>query len=287
MKRCPLVLMALISGFLSMAQDNSALLWEVSGNGLQKKSYVFGTIHMIPKKDYFFTDLMKEKFRSCEMLVTEIDMNIPILKQLEIAKMMYLPNGSTLADYMTAEEYVRFRSYLVDSVGIRKSRFEKYVRLKPFFIGSLVSKELSGKIKAYEKELYKMAKNAGMFTAGLETIEYQMSLVDEVDLADQVKSMQEETGKFRESQRMLQEMTRAYCDQDLDKLYALLKVEEQGNIEFSEKFINKRNRNWIKEMAKKMQTYSCFFAVGAAHLPGEQGVLNLLRIAGYEVKAVK
>jgi uncharacterized protein len=115
------------------SMDNNSLLWEISGNGLEKPSYLFGTIHMIPKKDYFFTEAMKNKFDSSSALVLEMKLNIPLKEQVKVAGKTFLPGNKTLQDYMSESDYQRFITFLSDSLDVNKRKIKKYVRLKPFF----------------------------------------------------------------------------------------------------------------------------------------------------------
>lgn len=270
-----------------IAQQQNSLLWEISGNGLSHKSYIFGTIHMIKKQDFFITDIMERKLKECQSFVTEIDINIPIMQQLELAKQMYLPEGKTLRDYVTEEEYSDFSKYIIDSLHIKKSRLEKYIRLKPFYISSILAKQLAGKVKAYEQELYKIAKKNGIASDGLETIDFQLSLVDATPIEEQAKTLVNEIKNYKETEQLFNDMIAAYKQQDLSKLYDFVVKSADSNSEFNENFIFKRNQNWISHIEEKIKSKSCFIAVGAAHLPGENGVLKLLELRGYTITAVK
>ncbi|MCF6185038.1 MAG: TraB/GumN family protein, partial [Bacteroidales bacterium] len=134
MKKLILIFFALFQTAFIFSQQNdstaNSLLWEISGNGIEKPSYIFGTIHMIPKDDYFFTNLMKEKFAACEKLVLEIDINMALAEKIKEAKQMFLPEGKLLYDYMTEKDSVEFHSYLIDSLKISKSTYKKVIRIK-------------------------------------------------------------------------------------------------------------------------------------------------------------
>ncbi|HOY31675.1 MAG TPA: TraB/GumN family protein [Bacteroidales bacterium] len=286
LKKLLLLTSILSFGCFCFAQRNS-LLWQVSGNGLSQNSYIFGTIHMIKKQDFFISDVVKEKLSGCQSFITEIDMNIPITQQLEIAKKMYLPEGKTLKDYLTEDEFQRFRSIMIDTLQIKKQKFEKYIRLKPFFLSAVVSKHIAGKVKAYERELYKIAKNKGIPSDGLESFDLQFSLVDAQPLDEQAKSLVTELNDYKKAKQQLDDMIAAYKQQDLDKLYEYVVKEAGYDSEFSENFIFKRNQAWILLIEEKIKNRSCFIAVGSAHLPGSNGVLNLLEQKGYTITAIK
>lgn len=269
----------------SPTNNDKSLLWEISGNGLEKPSYIFGTMHLVPKDDYFFTDKMKEKFETCKKLILEIDINIPLKKQIEIAKQVLLPKGKLLSDYMTADEFDKFQSYILDTLKIKKSTFKKINKIKPLLGSSLIINELAGKTKAYEKELNKLAKKNDMQVGGLETMEFQMSLINNISVEDQIKMMTEDdmSGNPMDAYN---EMLNVYKEQDLDKLKKLMDADDSmASIE--DDFLNNRNKDWIPKIEKLANEKPVFIAVGAGHLAGDDGVIHLLREQGYTVTAIK
>jgi uncharacterized protein len=269
------------------AQVDKSLFWEISGNGLKQSSYLFGTIHIIKKKDFFLSDVIKDIVKKSQVFITEVDMNIPLLKQLELVKTMGLPENKTLQDYISPEDFTIFSNIVIDSMGLSRSKFEKYIRIKPFLTSSLLVKQEIGKIKAYESELYKIAKNRGIPSDGLETIDFQMSLVDATPIKEQAQALVNEVKNFRQSLADYDEMVETYKKQDLDRLYTMVVSDSTADSEFNETFIYKRNFSWIPVIEKRIQEYSCFIAVGGAHLPGLNGLLALLRKQGYTISPIK
>jgi len=269
----------------SINNNEKSLLWEISGNGLEKPSYIFGTMHLVPKDDYFFTDKMKEKFETCEKLILEIDINIPLKKQIEIVKQVLLPKGKLLSDYMTAEEFDKFQSYILDTLKIKKTTFKKINKIKPLLGSSLIINELAGKTKAYEQELNKLAKKNKMSVEGLETMEFQMGLINKISIEEQIKMMAEDdmTGNPMDAYNVMLE---AYKKQDLFTLKTLMDADDSMT-GIEDDFLNNRNKDWIPKIEKLAKKSSVFIAVGAGHLPGDDGVLYLLKEKGYSVKAVK
>jgi uncharacterized protein len=268
------------------AQQEKSLLWEISGNGLKQSSYIFGTIHIIKKKDFFLTDVIKNKVKQSQVFITEVDMNIPLMQQLQLAQKMYLPDNMTLQDYVSPDDFRIFSTIVKDTMGLSQSKFDKYIRIKPFFTSSLLIKYTIGKIKAYERELYKIAKNAGIPSDGLETIEFQLSLVDETPLNEQAEGLINEVKNFRQSLANYNEMVDIYKKQDLNLLYSMVVNDSTADSEFNEEFIFKRNLKWIPIIEERISEYSCFIAVGGAHLPGDNGVLSLLQKRGYTITPI-
>ncbi len=283
MKALFIVALTLISSW-AFTQEKSSLLWEVSKDGIEQPSYLFGTIHMIAKKDFFFTDVMRDKFNSCDKLVLEIDMSTLSLKQqIEIGKKAILNNGQTLQSLMGDSAYHAFFSYVIDSLNIKEKKTRKYNRLKPFYITGLLLKDYVGKIRSYETQLTKYSKKQKMELGALETIAFQMSLVDELSLKDQAELFLD-----AKSVKEFDDLVQMYIHQDLNAMYESSNESydsEQYNF-FVESFINKRNNNWIPLIEDLVKTQATFIAVGALHLPGEKGVIALLRSQGYTVTPV-
>ena len=99
----------------SIHVENS-LLWKISGNGLSEDSYLFGTIHIIPEQDFFFTKSMKSAFELSQKLVMEVDLDIALSAQLSLMQKMMLPEGKSISSYMTSQEYNKMQVYLKDSL---------------------------------------------------------------------------------------------------------------------------------------------------------------------------
>ncbi len=265
-------------------ENQNSLIWEISGNELENPSYLFGTIHIIPKKDYFFTDLMKEKFISCEALVMEVDLNMSFKEKIDIAKEIFLPSGKTLKDYMSEDDFNIFSAYILDTLELKKSKLEKrYIRIKPFFTYGLILKDKLGKVKVYENKLNKLASKNKMKTIGLETIDEQISIVNKISIEDQVEMFlgTRDYDIIDEYNRLL----KAYKQQDISSLYELSKETDEF-ADFEQDFLITRNKNWVPEIEKFINHQSTFIAVGALHLGGPEGVINLLREKGYTVRAL-
>lgn len=261
------------------AQTENSLLWEITGNGLTKPSYLFGTIHIIPKKDFFITEKMLDALNNSEIFVTEIDMNIPVKEQFNIAKQMYLPDKKTYKDYLSEEKYVKVSSYLIDSLDIRKRKLKSIFRIKPFFASGLILKEYYKRVKAYEVELKKLARRNNMEFGALETIEEQLALVNDMSLDEQFENLEVDIASLS----TYDQMVNCYTSQDLECMQELLFADESGDV-FMQMFLTDRNKKWIQKIEEYISHKSTFFAFGAGHLIGDEGVVNLLRQEGYTLK---
>lgn len=265
------------------------LLWEITGKKLKKPSYLFGTIHLIPAEDFFMPDAVKVKMNECKKLTTEVDLS----KQMEIlvASMSHAPmkNGVKLADLLNEEHYSKVKSYFENEVKeIKMIGFGMFETWKPMLLTSLLyEKMINGPTKSYEMELLAIGQRQKMKFSGLETLEYQMSVFDAIPYKEQAESLYEmiisiENG---EEDNEFTKIVEAYKTQDVDKMYEF-SVEEEDMENFEDALLTTRNKNWIPIIIEQAQEEPTFFAVGAAHLGGPNGVIRLLKNQGLQLKPI-
>ncbi len=266
----------------NLAQETNSLLWKISGNDLAKPSYLFGTIHLLPEDQYFFTDKMHEALNATEVLALEASLDIPISEQIKMAGDMIMPDGKSWKDYMTEEEYAAVKSAFVDSLGMKEKKVEKYSKIRPVYVSGVVLSELLGKVKMYEQELSSMAKKSKKEIIGLETIQEQMEIVSAMSIEDQIEDLKSSTASML---RDYNEMLIAYTSQNLSELEKV-GTESEGFDKIEAKLLTERNDKWIIAMKGLLAKQSTFFAVGAMHLVGESGLIAQLKAAGYTVEAV-
>lgn len=269
--------------FLASGQGN-ALLWKITGNGITKPSYLYGTMHLMPEAKFFITPVMQNALKDCEALVLETEADIPMAKQLELAQKMLIPEGKSIADLMSADDYARLKKVMVDTLGIKEAKFTKqYGRIKPVFVSGLLLNDLLGKVKMYEQELTALAKKAKMKIGGLETIDEQMAVIETYPLNDQVADLARSNGSMMADYNKLVD---AYTAQDLAAMKQLSDADPaMGAIE--QKFLLERNRKWIPKVSQLVKESPSFIAVGALHLVGDEGLVLALRNAGFTVEPVE
>lgn len=268
-----------------ISQTNSlqnSLFWEISGNGLKESSYLFGTIHMLPKADYRMPITLKERLENSSALILEADIKVPLKQQIELVRKTLLPNNTSLKDFMSEEEYSNFLSYLIDSLDINKKKVNnRYIHIKPFFIHGLILKEVLGKIKVYENELSKLAKKNDIKLLGLETLEDQMKIIDSIPIKEQIKSLDINHNIIQEYYSLLN----LYKKQDLHAINEEMKKEEDF-ADFENYFLISRNQKWLPKLEALLKEDNAFIAVGAAHLIGNNGLINLLSLKGYTLTPI-
>jgi len=264
---------------LGFAQNENSLLWEISGNGLEKPSYVFGTIHMICEEDYFFTEQFGKALSNSEVLITEIDFtNMQEMMEMQQA----IQSDISLKERLTNEQYKKLTSLLNEKLGLDIMMFDK---VSESGIASMVTMKSfpCENFKMYEMELLQKAMAENKTFSGLESVKDQMKIMEDHLNIDASIKMLEELGTDVDSNK---EMVALYKEQNIDELLGLLKESSYMNPKAYDEFVVNRNNNWVKKMPELMKNKSIFFAVGAAHLGSKDGVLDLLRAAGFKVEAI-
>jgi len=264
------------------AGDRS-LLWKISGKGLQRPSYLFGTLHIICPGDYVWTPAMDEALKKSEKVAFEMDMDDPSLQQ-EMAAGMMLKGGKTLRDFYTEEEYKKLTSLMAQQ-GMPVPMMQQFT---PFaLISFLYLKAVSCPIPdSYEGHLTKDAQAQHKEILGLETVAEQMKVIEDMNpdtVARSVLQMVEHIDSFK---NVYDTMLSLYKKQDLPALYGLI-IQSPDYKDDLDALLFSRNRKWVPLIEDMVHTQATFIAVGAGHLWGDKGVIALLREQGYQVEPVR
>jgi uncharacterized protein YbaP (TraB family) len=271
--------------FLLLTSFSQAqLLYQISGNGLSAVSYLYGTIHMLPKDQFELSNSLKRAFDASATLAMEVDLNMSGAEKIALAQKVLLPEGKTLKDFMAEQDYLQLKMYCMDSLDWSESKFDRNSKLKPMFFSSMLIQESMRNMASYEMEFNKMAKKKRKNVMGLETIDFQLGLFDQLPMETQVEMLNKD---YNSDLQTFDTLLACYLQEDLDKLNVLMNAETAAYPEFNELLLVNRNKSWINPMGIQMRKESTFFAVGAGHLGGAQGVIALLREAGYTVTAIK
>jgi uncharacterized protein len=289
MKKAVLWSLMLLVGFTGFSQNNdNTLLWRVSGNGLSQPSYIFGTIHMICADDIELSDSLKAAIRTSSQVYLELDLD-NIMEMMSVMNKMKMKGDTTLQDLLTAEEYAKVKTFFSSQKGMLPfAMLEKY---KPLLAAStLMQASLQCEnAQAMEQLIMKEAKYHKKSIKGLESMAYQLSIFDSIPYVMQAKQLYSYVDNYgnKTDNKEFEELTTAYREQKLDKLEELTKKDEFGMERFTEILLYNRNEAWVKKLNSLFAKSPLVVAVGAGHLPGERGLLNLLRLAGYKVEPVE
>ena len=290
---------------LSCLNANAQLLYKISGNGLEKPSYIIGTHHLANVGFIEKINGVKEALTETDQVYGEVVLdamsNPDSLKLVQEA--MVLPGGTTLKSLLTDEQFKRLDAFMVAKMGAGMSNpmvASKMGNLTPmalvtqFQLLLFMTKHMGefDPSSTFDQYFQAQAKKNNLPCGGLETVQKQINVLFkgkpyEKQAVDLMCFIDNE--EF--NSQMMEDLTTAFYAQDLDALKKVLD-RKLGNAcdtsaEDEAVLIYNRNTDWLTKMPAIMAEKPTFFAVGAAHMPGDKGVLQLLRNAGYTVEGVR
>ncbi len=285
LKKSFLLSAGLLSACLAFSQTAHTLLWEISGKGLAKPSYLFGTMHVLCADDASLSDSLRSVIAHCDEVYFEINLS-DMSGMMGAMKYMRMNDSKKLSDLLDAKQYEKVKAYFAEHASILP--FGMLERFKPLLISSLIEesnldcKTTDGMEMMIMKEL-----NHNKPVNGLETVEFQASLFDSIPYEQQAKDLLNYIDSADEYKKMTLDLSEVYKKQDLDQIDLLSSKGDPGMSGYMDLLLYDRNRKWATALTGLLPQKSLLIAVGAAHLPGENGVINLLRKKGYTLRPVK
>lgn len=270
----------------SSNNNDNTLLWKISGNGLTKASYLFGTIHLLCADDAHLSDNMKKVISEADDIYFEVDMD-NLFDMFGAVSKMKMKGDTSLRDLLSSEDYEKVKAYFEEKGSMLPfSMLETY---KPILAASLLE---SGSLPCdntavMEQVIMLEAKQHEKNIKGLETMAFQAGILDSIPYKLQAEQLLEYVNTANKGDTELSEMWRAYNDQDLHKLEELMIKSDIGVNNYTDLLLYRRNTNWVEKLKPLLPGKSLLIAVGAGHLPGEKGVISLLKKAGYTLTPVE
>lgn len=266
---------------------DNALLFEISGNGLKRPSYIFGTFHILCPTDVMPMEKFTPYIDKTDQMIMEIDMDNPA-ETGAMLKGSAISDGRTLKDLMTAEQYAKVDAMFKNAMGVS---VDAVSMLKPAILGVLVvtsPKMLGcGPPASYELSFVKIASEKKKLIVGLETVEFQSKTLESRPLEKQAESLVKMAADPQKAEDELKKLIAIYKEQDIDKLHDLAVKDDDSDPEFEKNLLDDRNAAWIPKIEANIKSTPSFIAVGAGHLGGPKGVISLLRARGYKVTPIR
>ena len=260
-----------------------SLMWEVSGNGLNQPSYLFGTIHINCENRLKFSPKRQEIFAKAQQIYLELDFDDPNL-QKQIGQNTQMPPGQNLKKLLTAKQYKQARKYFDEKL---KLPLDFFSTTRPFILTSLATPSgLKCPVNSWEEVITKMAKQKKLEIKGLESVKDQFAVFDKVSLKEEAAMLMEVINNPSKNKQEFLKLIAAYNNEDLNQLEKITKSDPKAK-KFIISLLDDRNRKWIPIITREAKSKSTFFGFGAAHLVGSEGVIALLQKAGYTVKPIK
>jgi uncharacterized protein YbaP (TraB family) len=260
------------------------LLWEISKPGVAA-SYLLGTIHSDDPRVTKLPPAVAKAFAKSRSFTGEMDMSMESMTRTQ--QQIMLPADKKL-DSVIGE--TRFRKcvelmakYHIPEVVVKK--------MKPWAIALQLNMPKPTSDRFLDLVLYEQAISRGLPVHGLETVAEQMAVFDNLSMPQQITLLDEALDNYENVDEMIARLIDLYLARDLAGLQTTNTEQmKKGNAALAQKveqrLIIARNHRMAKRMQARLQEGQAFIAVGALHLPGDQGILHLLEQQGYRVKSV-
>ncbi|WP_069471432.1 TraB/GumN family protein [Candidatus Marithrix sp. Canyon 246] len=266
----------LILFFLATPLSAESLLWQINKDSL-KPSYIFGTMHSEDQRVLNLIPSISERFKTADNVAFEVLMDMPTMTKS--ANAMFILGNKTLDKIVDTELFAQ----IVKALQPYKipSHMVKY--FKPWAVMLILNMPPSKTGKFLDLQLYKQAQDLKLPTHGLETVDEQLAVFEVMSIKDQVFLLKE---SLKTSPDILEQMLKLYLQGDLNALLKLSHTDDAIMKDLYKRLIDDRNLKMLKRMEKLLQKGNAFIAIGALHLPGKKGVLQLLKQRAYIVKAI-
>lgn len=301
MKRIAFIVMLLAAVFTSAGAQ---LLYKVSGGNLSKPSYIVGTFHLAPASFVDSIAGLRNAMEQTEQVCGELEMSqmMSVEGMQKMTQAMMLPEGKTLKDILSAEEMARLNGFMTKLLGTDMSNpmvGQQMGHMTPQALNTqftlvMYMKHTPGfdPSNLLDNYFQKTAAEKGKPVTGLETLDFQIkTLFNGMSLERQKQLLMCLVDNSDYYGTMTVKLSDAYFSQDIEKVKAVMDEKQNNACDSTPAedaaMIYSRNADWLTKMPALMTNKPTLFAVGAAHLPGDKGVVNLLRNAGYTVDAVR
>ena len=263
----------------------NSIFWEISGKDLPQSSYLFGTFHLMGARYVDSLAQVMAKFVESKALVGELLLDSTMTVKMMVAARLH---ETTLDKLLKPEDYQKTAAWLKELSGYDLKIFNGMnpMTIQIFLMTMLQQKyfPLHGSSDV-PMDLYfqQRGKKEGKKLLGLETFEVQVNaLFTQFPLQRQAEMLMEFVNEKEKAKEELIVMNRSYRNGDLGKLEELLSLQTYSDDE-AKVLLDDRNKKWFEQLPAIMKEQRTFVAVGALHLSGENGLINLFRNAGYTV----
>ncbi|MFN8299999.1 MAG: TraB/GumN family protein [Chitinophagales bacterium] len=282
-------LLLLLAAFLHLAvqAQYKSLLWKISGNGIETPSYLFGTMHTGDSRIHKLSDSVLPYFHNAKAYAMELDpdkaMDMGLIPKLMMGKKY------SLKEMVPAPEYAFLDSIVKAQVGLPAMLFDN---VAPVFVmtvleaaGMGLAQEGGESSEVLDLYLHRLAKEKRKKVIGIETADEQLSALNSLTYQEQADMLTKEIQSLQNDSSQGPDLVRFYLAQELD---SVAQMDDAANMppKFYKALVTDRNVRMANRIGGFVKNQPTFIAVGALHLPGNEGVISLLRKKGYEVEPV-
>jgi uncharacterized protein YbaP (TraB family) len=265
----------------------NGIFYKITGKGLPKPSYLFGTVHVICPNDMFSSEKLGHYLDQTDRLVMELNL-ADSAEMIEMAKGISLPAGKTLRSVLTPEQYAMVDEMIVNSLGFHADNVST---ISPVVLQVMILSNPKAigcpSPSAYELMLTQLAANNKKPVEGLESARFQREAVEKIPLETQAKMLYEMAVDYEKSVQKFKELVAVYKLQDSEKLFDTINSQIGSDKDLETQLVGTRNKTWIPKIEALIKEKSSFIAVGGGHLGGPGGLVNELRNKGYRLEVIR
>jgi uncharacterized protein YbaP (TraB family) len=274
---CSLLLLTNIS---AQAPKEKALLWKISGKQLKSPSYLYGTYHLLCPDDLQLSDNVKNAVKASSKVYLELDFDDPEMMQKMQANML-MEGDVSIKNLLPDSTFQKASKSFLATTGIS---LEMLSKMKPILLSVMLYPSLMKcELSSPEQLFATMAAEQKIPVEGLETVEQQMKVMDQIPYLEQAQMLVDYLLEPEKFNKETIDLLKQYKEGDLDAMEKSMNDPTQSYSKYLDGMLLQRNRNWIPIIMKQSNENPIFIAVGAGHLAGEEGVISLLRKQGYTV----
>lgn len=269
---------------VSAQRLQKGLLWEITGNGLSRPSYLYGTMHVSSKLAFNLSDSFFIAIKNSDRVALETSPENWLEQFMStriMSHMIRMQNAGTMegSSPITISDFTWFREFY------SKDYIKQALSKDPDMLNQLMFRHSSNK-QDFEEDTYldmyifQVASRLRKPVVSVEDLDESLGLVMQA-----YSDMYPEDKEQKYNPNFDQQLEEYYRQSDLEQIDSLM--QKQGYSEtYFDKMLYTRNRNMVASMDSFMRMGSLFTGVGAAHLAGEKGLISLLKQMGYTVRAV-
>ncbi len=269
------------------AGAQSSLIWEISGNGLTKNSYLMGTLKFTGEKEFYLPPKASALIKQADVFAIEDQVDHHAQHELNTA--LHFPKGQSLADVLTPEDYAKLKALFEKEFKINAATFDKkYAHIKPLALSIIMTRlSLGEKVKFYDIELLLIAKKHDVDAYSLEPVEREAEALNTFTMEDQKKALVHTINNFATQKEEFRKLMADYKAGNLEEIFDYTLHPLENDKAFIDEFYFKRNQEWLPKIERMVKENAAFIAIGISHLEGEQGLIKLLEEKGYVLKEIK
>jgi uncharacterized protein YbaP (TraB family) len=259
---------------------HSSLLWKITPPHSDRHSYLFGTMHVQDIRAFYLIDTLKVLIGECDAFAAEFNLSDADPERMMTA--FSLKEGETLMDFLTTKQYERLDKFLRKQFGFSGAQF---LQTRPFSIANFLTTAIMHKEmqQSLDETLHSIAEQKGKVMLGLESFDDQLKVLEYIDRKTETKQLMSLVKNYKSHRKSINKLTKLYMEGNIQQL---LKSSKKSLGKLRKVLLHDRNLKMANRIEEITQEQTLFSAVGAGHLAGKKGVLELLKDKGFRVKAI-